>query len=259
MIELPPHLLATEDRNGTPFSYYFGRYIREGEIVREILKYARIEGLDQTLDYGCHIGGWIWYLAELNKNAKGIDINDVYVNICNEIAAYNKMTNIAAYASDSLTNLEDEAMDAIITIGTLQVVQTGDLWHDFFEKAHRAVKSGGVVLFNYALPTMAQDYYKSKEAFDYIDQKGEKWCKQRHKMWKNIYNEGRKCKKIKRGKTYYAVPRDTAVKFVQDKGWDIAVMPEDFSQNTRVDEMESYPNKGDGLRHYDFILLRKPL
>lgn len=200
----------------------------------------------------------MWPLAASNRIAHGIDVNSAYVEACRSIARHNGMPNIVVEVGSSLAGIAGRRVDAIICIGTLQVVGTGDLWHDFFEAAAQMLRPGGLVLFNIPLPTMALDYHESREAYKYLETEGAEWCEARHRMWLDLYEQGRACVAIERGRRYYSVPRAAAVDLLAVKGLEIAIDADAISSGTDIDDCESYRNPRQGLRHYDWILARKP-
>lgn len=246
------------DDNGTPFSYMLDRYIRESDAIHSLLQAAGIKRLDGVVDYGCCLGGWAWQLAKTNKNVVGVDINPAYIEAAQKIADFNGLDNVSFKCAPDLSAIEENSKDAIISVGTLQVVGTGDFWESFFGNAHRVLKPGGKVVVNFATPLLPLEFLLTCEAWrpTYLKQKGFRWCMNRWKNWIYLVLNGLRAHKIESGQRYYSVRKKVAVDFIQSSGFKVIHTPA-LNKSLFEKPIESF-NKGIlRSKHYTWIVCEK--
>jgi SAM-dependent methyltransferase len=221
-LKIPETELDKTTPDGTPFRRYWDRYLSETPAIKGLLVETGFAGRAHVVDYGCHLGGWVLALASMCDSVTGVDIDAPYVESLNVTVAANQLNARGIVASDLSTI---RSADGIICISTLQVVGSGDLWHQFFDDARRVLPTGGLVLFSIATPEMPRAWFLKLEGLSHLGRKSVTWCLRRQLSWARLWAKGATTRSIDRGRKYYSIRADVVEAFVRQKGFDVVSRP----------------------------------
>ncbi len=106
-----------------------------------------VDKIDKTagapiIDVGCGRGEWIELLKENNFTAKGIDLNKIMINTCQEL----NLSVVEADAIDYLRSLPVNSLCAVTGFHIIEHLPFKTLIA-LFDESFRALKPGGVVIF----------------------------------------------------------------------------------------------------------------
>jgi cyclopropane fatty-acyl-phospholipid synthase-like methyltransferase len=228
----------------------------ERELIGELLDVCGFDGLNHVVDYGCGRGRWIWPLCARCQHVTGVDCEQSYLDTIAQIAAANGLDTVQVINAPDLRAIPDSSVDGIISIGTLPVVRQGDLWHDFFEQAARALRPGGRILFNTFAPELVMDQLTSFEGLRYIRSHGVWFAIDRQIGWIMQWLRSFRAS-IERGKRYYAVPRAAVAQLIEAKGFRIVMGPDDVLAKSRIASLPAYANPDRTRPHYLWWLVTR--
>jgi SAM-dependent methyltransferase len=221
-VTIPQSELDKTTSDGTPFRYYWDRYLSEMPAIRALLAESGFTGRAHVVDYGCHLGGWVLALASMCDSVTGVDIDAPYVESLNVTVAANNLNARGIVASDLSTIA---SADGIVCVATLQVVGSGDLWHQFFDDARRILPKGGRMLLSISTPGMPLGWFLRLEGLTHLRKKPLVWCVRRQLSWARLWAEGVTTRSIAKGRHYYSIPADVVEAFVRQKGFDVVGRP----------------------------------
>ena len=138
-------------------AYFFERYLCQRPEMRAILDAGGLSGLDRALDFGGHVGGWAWVMAESCGHVTVLDVDENVLRLGAEFARRNALDAIdfVEISADALADLPPS--DGILCVGTLQVMTHAEI-RQFLEFARRSLRPGGRMLCNTASPRMLLDW-----------------------------------------------------------------------------------------------------
>src|SRR5262245_2935944 len=179
-------------------------------------------------DYGCGRGPWCWPLCDLNEKVIGIDISENYISTGQRLAQAAGISNLDMRCAPDMRSLPTGSVDGIISIGTLQVLVTGDRWHAFFADAYRVLSPGGRVLVNFSSPRFALLQFVTLEGFrhGYLRKKGLRWCIDRAIGWLRIAARDGFTREISVNGTYYTVRHKVVLGLIRKHGFREVSAPE---------------------------------
>ena len=207
---------------GVSFRYYWDRYLSEMPAIKSLLIESGFSGRAHVVDYGCHLGGWVLALASMCDSVTGVDIDEAYVESLNATIAVNKLNARGIVASD-LSSIS--SADGVVCVQTLQLVGSGDLWHQFFDDARRILPTGGRVLLTISTPAMPRGWFLRLEGLTHLGKKPLVWCIRRQLSWARLWAKGMTTRSIEQGKRYYSIPADVVESFMGEKGFDVVSRP----------------------------------
>jgi O-antigen chain-terminating methyltransferase len=96
----------------------------------------------QIIDVGCGRGEWLELLKENGFDAKGIDLNDIMINICRDL-------NLDAVSSDAIEYLRSLSASSLCAVTGFHIIEhlPFKTLIALFDESFRVLKSGGVVIF----------------------------------------------------------------------------------------------------------------
>jgi SAM-dependent methyltransferase len=228
----------------------------ERDLIGELLDVCGFDGLNHVVDYGCGRGRWIWPLCARCQHVTGVDCEQSYLDTIAQIAAANDLETVRVINAPDLRPIADSSIDGIISIGTLPVVRRGDLWHDFFEQAARALPPNGCILFNTFAPEFVSHQLASFEAFQHIRSNGLRFALDRQIGWVVQWLRSLRGS-IERSKRYYAVPRAAVAQLIEAKGFRIVMDPDELLAKTRIGSLPAYANADRDRPHHLWWLVAK--
>lgn len=95
----------------------------------------------QAIDMGCGRGEWIELLSKRKFEAKGIDINEIFISEC-------KSYNLEVIHQDALESIKEVESDTISIVSAFHLVEhlPFDYLIQLFQESYRALKKGGALL-----------------------------------------------------------------------------------------------------------------
>ncbi|NJL53849.1 class I SAM-dependent methyltransferase [bacterium] len=250
-LQIPSSFFGTRKMyQHTDDSYFFERYLKQQNVIEEILDFSHFRGMVTVADFGCHVGGWSWVLSQLNQQVVALDVIDPVVNLAQEFAEYNGVNNINFGTVDGMVSRLTE-LDGILCVGTIQVMSTRDIYR-FFEFAANSLKPGGLLLCNTANPNLVLEWLLTLKRVKYEGWKGQGF-------WLKMLMRAYRDRAINPDKDYYCLSMGAVINLASQYNLMLKVSPQAYKTFHATQEFEDINNGGQKslLRHYDWFLFER--
>lgn len=114
----------------------------------DILREAGIKPGVRVLDYGCGPGSYVVDTAGLAGEAGrvyALDVHPLAIQMVEDLASRNRLTNVETIRSDRETGLPDSSVDVVLLYDVLHDLSEPD---GVLQELHRVLKPGGLLSFS---------------------------------------------------------------------------------------------------------------
>ena len=128
-------------------NYIFTEFaIAPPEYFQGRLKLLGFTNMETVVDAGCSRGRWSLALSELNKEIKGIDINEARIGLCKNLISNHQKTNVS-FSVGGLEKLpfKDNSADGIFCYSVIMFTNINQSLGEF----SRVLRPGGKLYLNY--------------------------------------------------------------------------------------------------------------
>ena len=138
-------------------AYFFERYLRQRPEMRAILDAGGLKGLETVVDFGGHVGGWAWVMAESCQHVTVLAVDQNILASGADFARDNGLDAVDFVEISTEALAAVPPLDGVLCVGTLQVMNHAEI-RQFLQFAQGKLRPGGRLLCNTASPRMLLDW-----------------------------------------------------------------------------------------------------